>query len=316
MQLPSSNFTSRLNTIQMKNILLPTDFSGNAWNAITYAIELYKDEACTFHLLNTYTPAISNSRFMAATIVDESLVVENFSKEGLRAILNKINTKYSNPLHHFKTISSFSFLTDQVKETVDEFDIDVVILGTKGASGLSEVFMGSNAVKVIKTVRNCPVLAIPEYFEFETPTEIAFATDFNRFYSQSELAPIISLAKTFNSVLRIVHVQQEIKALTELQQFNLNMLRKYFNEVEHYIHTVSELDSVSKTLEVFADELDIHLLALLNYQHSYMEKLTRESVVKQMAFHTQIPLLVIPELGMSNSSKHKHEYSKKDLSLT
>ncbi|WP_158975449.1 universal stress protein [Cellulophaga sp. L1A9] len=300
----------------MKNILLPTDFSSNAWNAITYAIELYKDEACTFHLLNTYTPAISNSRFMASTLLDEALMVEDYSKEGLTVVLSKIQKKYTNPLHTFKTVSSFSLLSDQVKEMVDEFDIDVVILGTKGASGVAEVFMGSNAVKVIKAVRNCPVLAIPEYFKFETPTEIAFATDFNRFYSQSELEPIISLAKTFNSVLRIVHVQQEIKALTELQQFNLNMLRKYFKEVAHYVHTVSELNSVSKTLEVFANELDIHLLAMLNYQHSYMEKLTRESVVKQLAFHAQIPLLVIPELGMSNPSKHKHEQSNKDLSLT
>ncbi|QXP51482.1 universal stress protein [Cellulophaga sp. HaHa_2_95] len=300
----------------MKNILLPTDFSSNAWNAITYAIELYKDEPCTFYLLNTYTPAISNSRFMASTLLDEALVVEDYSKEGLKVVLSKILNKNSNPLHTYKMVSSFSLLTDQVKEMVDEFDIDVVILGTKGASGVSEVFMGSNAVKVIKAVKNCPVLAIPEYFEFETPTEIAFATDFNRFYSQSELEPIVSLAKTFNSVIRIVHVQHEIKALTELQQFNLNMLRKYFKEVEHFVHTVSEVNSVSKTLEVFSDELDIHLLAMLNYQHSYMEKLTRESVVKQLAFHSQIPLLVIPELGMNNPSKHKQEHAKKNLSLT
>ena len=289
----------------MKNILLPTDFSRNAWNAITYAIELYKNEPCMFYLLNTYTPHIAASRFMATAVTSESLAVESYSKEGLNAVLNTIQNKYDNPLHSFKTISSFSLLADEVRELVNEYTIDMVIMGTKGASGVSEVFMGSNAVRVIKAVKNCPVLAIPEDFTFETPTEIAFATDFNRFYTQSELQPIINLVKTFNSVLRIVHVQDKIKALTELQQFNLNMLRKYFKEVEHYIHTVSELNSVSKTLEVFADELDIHLLAMLNYQHSYMEKVTREPIVKRLVFHTQIPLLVIPELGMSKSSKSK-----------
>ncbi|MBD3660647.1 MAG: universal stress protein, partial [Arenibacter algicola] len=82
----------------------------------------------------------------------------------------------------------------------------------------------------------------------------------------------------------------------------------YKRQVEHYVHTVSELNSVSQTLEVFANELDIHLLAMLNYQHSYMEKMTREPVIKRLAFHTQIPLLVIPELGMGtppNSKKGK-----------
>ncbi len=77
------------------------------------------------------------------------------------------------------------------------------------------------------------------------------------------------------------------------------MLRRYLKDAEHYVHTVSELSSISHTLEIFTEELDIHLLALLNYQHSYMEKMTREPVVKRTAFHTQIPLLVIPELGMN-----------------
>ena len=124
---------------------------------------------------------------------------------------------------------------------------------------------------------------------------------------------MIELANAFDAIIRIVHVQYEIKALTEIQQFNLNMLRKYLGNVEHYIHTVSELNSVSKTLEVFADELDIHLLAMLNYQHSYMEKMTRELVVKRMAFHTQIPLLVIPELGMGVTSRPKKERRKRYL---
>jgi nucleotide-binding universal stress UspA family protein len=81
------------------------------------------------------------------------------------------------------------------------------------------------------------------------------------------------------------------------------MLRKYLGNVEHYVHTVTELNSVSKTLETFAMELDIHLLAMLQYQHSYMERLTREPVVKRVAFHTHTPLLVIPELSLGTSSK-------------
>ena len=165
--------------------------------------------------------------------------------------------------------------------------------------------MGSNAVRIIKSVKNCPILAVPQHFEFMTPNEIAFATDFNRFYTQSELQPLIDMASTFDAVVRIVHVQHKIQALSELQQFNLSMLRKYLSDVEHYVHTISELNSVSNSLEAFTNELDIHLLAMLNYQHSYMEKMTREPIVKRMAFHTQIPLLVIPELVMNVSSKKK-----------
>ena len=196
---------------------------------------------------------------------------------------------------------------DEINETVEEQGIDLIVTGTKGASGLEEVFMGSNTVRIIKLVKNCPVLTVPQYFEFVSPNEIAFATDFNRFYTQSELQPLRDMAKTFNAAIRIVHVQYEIKALTELQQFNLSMLRKYLGDIEHYVHTVSELNSISKTLEAFTKDLDIHLLAMLNYQHSYMEKMTREPIVKRVAFHTQIPLLVIPELGMNTTSRNKDQ---------
>lgn len=244
----------------MKNILIPTDFSENAWNAARYAIELFKNEKCIFYFLNVYTPAIASSRFMAANFDGAAIEdgAHQYSERGLKALVRDIKKINTNPQHHFKTISSFSFLVDEIKETVENHHIDLIVTGTKGASGMEEVFMGSNTVRIIKSIKNCPVLAIPQHLEFVTPSEIAFATDFNRFYAQSELQPLIDMAKAFDAAIRIVHVQYEIKALTELQQFNLSMLRKYLNNVEHYVHTVSELNSVSKTLEVFINELGIH----------------------------------------------------------
>ncbi|MGF1557976.1 MAG: universal stress protein [Flavobacteriaceae bacterium] len=294
----------------MKNILIPTDFSENAWNATRYALELFSDQECVFHVLNTYTPSIAHSRFMASVVNGglEDATRAN-SQRGLQNVVERIQKSFTNPKHSFKTVSSFRLLVDEVKELVEQERIDLVVTGTKGASGIDGVFMGSNTVRIIKSVKDCPILAIPQYFEFVIPSEIAFATDFSRFYTVSELQPLIDMAHTFNAVVRIVHVQYEIKALTELQQFNLSMLRKYLVAVEHYVHTVSELNSVSKTLEVFTDELDIHLLAMLNYQHSYMERMTREPVVQRIAFHTQIPLLIIPELGMNKHSKGKKELS-------
>jgi nucleotide-binding universal stress UspA family protein len=293
----------------MKNILIPTDFSENAWNATQYALELFKNQDCVFHLLNSYTPAIASSRFMAATV--QVGMFENTaqlsSKRGLQNIIKRIYKTYKNPRHSFKTSSSFSFLVDEVKEAIEKQKIDLVVAGTKGASGFDEVFMGSNTVRIIKSIKNCPILAVPQYYEFVKPNEIAFATSFNRFYTKSELQPLKEMAKTFNATIRIVHVQYEIKALTELQQFNLSMLRKYLNDIQHYVHTVSELNSISKTLEVFTEALDIHLLAMLNYQHSYLEKMTRESVIKRIAFHTQVPLLIIAELGIHASSRKDKE---------
>lgn len=223
--------------------------------------------------------------------------------------MSKIQEKYHNPKHKFITISSFSLLVDEIKNIIETHQIGLVITGTKGASGLEEVFMGSNTVRIIKSIKNCPVLAIPQHFKFKTPSEIAFATDFNRFYTTSELKPLLEMAKSFKAAIRIVHVQYEIKSLTEVQQFNLNMLRKYIGEVEHYVHTVSELNSVSQTLEVFANELTFTYWPC-SIISTAIWKMTREPVIKRLAFHTQIPLLVIPELGMGTppNSKKARKY--------
>ena len=289
----------------MKRILIPTDFSENAWNAICYSLRLFQNQRCEFLLLNTYTPAIPSSRFMAPMVNGMQMedAVRSASEKGLAKTLERISNEFNNEKHSFQMLSSFSLLVEEVKEVVDTYGVDLIVTGTKGASGMEEIFMGSNTVRIIKATKKCPILAIPQSYDFATPSEIAFATDFNRFYSQSELQPLIDLADAFSATIRIVHVQYEIKALTELQLFNLNLLRKYFADVEHYVHTVSELNSVSRTLEVFSKELDIHLLAMLNYQHSYVERMTREPIVKRTAFHTQIPLLVIPELGMHVPAK-------------
>ncbi len=298
----------------MRQILLPTDFSSNSWNAIRYILELMKKEECTFHILNTYTPVIPSSRFMASSMGGSSLDEGNKenSMKGLEETLQKIKREFKNKKHHFKLKSSFNILVEEIRNTVEQEGISLIVTGTKGASGVDEVFLGSNTVRIIKAVKECPVLTIPKEFDFVRPQEVVFATDFKRYYSHTELIPLIELAKSFKATIRIVYVQEKIKALSEIQQFNLNMLRKYFKGIDHYVHTVSELNSVSKTLEVFAEELDIHLLAMLNYQHSYMERMTREPVVKRMAFHTQVPLLVIPELGMNSPSRTKME---KELQL-
>ncbi len=290
----------------MKRILLPTDFSDNAWNATEYALRLFEQQECTFYFLNTYTPSIPSSRFMMPSSNSSNRLEEISrvnSEKGLQKVVHKARKLSNNPLHSFDCISSFNLLVEEVNQVIEERDIDLIVTGTKGASGMDEVFMGSNTVRIIKSSKKCPILAIPQYFKFSTPKEIAFATDFKRFYSQSELKPLLELAAQFRAVIRIVYVQHEIRPLSEIQEFNLKMLRKFLGDQEHFIHTVSELASVSQTLELFTQQLGIHLLALLNYPHSYVERVTHEPVVKRTAFHTQIPLLVIPELGMETVTR-------------
>ncbi|WP_297702998.1 universal stress protein [uncultured Eudoraea sp.] len=280
----------------MKNILLPTDFSKTSLNAAKFAIEFFKEEECVFHLLNTYTPAIVHSRFMATTIHGGILEdnVRSESESGLDELLNQINTYYKYPKHSFKCVSSFNLLTDEIKEIVQSEKIDFIVTGTKGASGLEEVFLGSNTVRIIKAVRSCPILAVPEDFKYDKPVRIGLPTDFKRNFSAEVIKPLIQLTATFGATINIMHISEE-EQLNKHQQSNKDILLEYFSSVSHKLHSMPYFASKSDVIEFFIKEFGIQLLTLVHYRHGFLEELVREPVVKRIAFHTPIPLLVLSD---------------------
>ncbi|MCB0376695.1 MAG: universal stress protein, partial [Sinomicrobium sp.] len=114
----------------MKKILLPTDFSSNAWNAIAYALNLYADEACLFFLMNSYTPPLSGaSTTITSTNITKTLLEASrkISKDGLEDTLQKITANHTNALHQFKTVSKYNFFLEAVKEIIAEEDIDIIV---------------------------------------------------------------------------------------------------------------------------------------------------------------------------------------------
>ena len=278
-----------------RNILLPTDFSDNAWNATQYALSLYKGKPCNFHFLNTYTPAIVHSRFMATTAYGGAVEdnVRNCSEAGLEKLRQEIISGGADPAHEFHTYSSFNILSEEVKELVAEKSIDLVVTGTKGASGLDEIFLGSNTVRIIKSVRQCPVLVVPEDFTYRKPARIAFATGFKRSFRPDIIQPLLDLAKNLEAAIHVVHIDE--KELDKYQETNKELLAELLSPVAHRFHGIPYFTSKSDVIQYFLNEFEMDMLALVNYKHGFLEELVREPVVKRVAFHTQIPLLVLPE---------------------
>lgn len=280
----------------MKKILLPTDFSSNSLNAAKYAIELFKEEECEFFLVNTYTPAFVNSRFMASAVhgglAEDG--VQTASQQGLEETLDYINAHFKYPKHHFQTISSFNLLTEEMKEIVENEKINLVVTGTKGASGFDEVFLGSNTVRMIKSIRECPILAVPENHGYIQAKRIGFATDFKRNFSLEVVEPLIKLAKSNNASIHVMHINEK-ESLSKCQESNKKILQEYLNEVKYTMQRMPYFASKTDVITFFIEDSKIDLLAMIYYRHGYLEELVREPVVKRMAFHSEVPLLILPE---------------------
>ncbi|GAA4269931.1 universal stress protein [Hyunsoonleella aestuarii] len=277
----------------MKNILLPTDFSENSWNAIKYALQLFKNETCRFFLLNTYTPAIYQVEYVLLEPAQFGMVdaVKENSLKKLKELKTRIKKEFNNPKHTIKRIAAFNNLVSEIKHIVQNKPIDYVVMGTKGATGTKEILFGSNTVHVFKSVK-CPILAIPSDFNFETPHEVLFPTDYEVSYKPYHLKPIIDIISLYTTRVNILHVSYGYD-LSELQKANKKILEKHFKKIAHLFHDVSN-QTVEEGITNFQLKTRINLLVMINNKHSFFENLFFKSTINQIGFHLNVPFLVIP----------------------
>lgn len=291
--------------ISKKRILVLTDFSPTAYKALEYAQYIFKELPTHFHLLHLYTPAMIQSRFMASSMTSDAMedLALLAAKRGLTAQLLSVKSKGASVTHSFSSEHSFNLIVPATKEAISEKSYDLIVMGSTGHSGLESVFMGSQTLKLIKASVQIPVLAVPEQVVFERPSSFAFATDFSRFFAAAELAPLISLAKDFKASIQIVQVKDHAKSLSEAEQFNVRMLHAYLADLSFEEHRVSGIHNVARSLGTFIDEHGIHLMAFLNYHHSFIEGLSKEAIAKKLLRISSSPLLVLPEITMTKAAQ-------------
>ncbi len=273
----------------MKHILLPTDFSDNAWSAAQYAMNLFSLENTTFYFLHSTKMRVST--------------MSNFSNKLLKVMsenaLNDLTTlkelgqsRSVNDNHDFEIILRRDDLEYAIDAVVKKYNIDLIIMGTKGSTLAKELVMGSNTIRLLKKIKTCPILIIPDGQDFEVPKQIGFPTDFNRFYGE-ELLPLKRFSELHKSKIRILHINEE-ENLTDTQNYNLAMLKAYLEEHAHTFHWVPDHGKKADEIIDFINTHDIDILAMINYKHSFMESIINEPIIKKLGFHPEVPFLVIP----------------------
>ena len=270
----------------MQNILVPTDFSDDAYNALFYASNLFKSETCNFYLLNAYgesTPLPGRTVEIYGDDGQPKGLLEQLrdqSNEGLKQVFHRINLDHKRPNHSYELISRKSDLIEAIADAIDHYEVNLVAMGNKGRSNALGVYLGSSTTKTLASVKKCPILAIPMNADFEMPYEIAFATNYKRYYDAEVLEPLKRMAANCGSAIRIVHIDEE-EYLTKLQEGNLKTLRAYLDPMENSVHWMPHFTSKTRAIQVFLGELGIGMLAMVNYRHSFLEELLHEPIIKK-----------------------------------
>ena len=279
----------------MRRILIPTDFSDNSMNAIKYGLEFFKNEKCTFHLLHvnpipTYSAAGTSVRATTA-VLEDSMIKE--SKTQLKKLLSTIKDISDNHNHVFSSTAVYDYFVDTVKREVEDKKIDLIIMGTKGASGLKRVTVGSNTGDVITKVK-CPLLAVPENAKYKIPKEIAFPTDYQIAYDMKVLDTLISMARMSDATLRIVHISKKGEDLSEEQQENKEFLHDYLRGIDHSFHSLTG-SRLEAAIQCFVESRDIEMVAMVAKNLNFFQRILFKPAVEEISYHTDIPFLVLHE---------------------
>ena len=277
----------------MKRIILPTDFSDNALNAARYALKLFEDHECTFYLINTYTPAIYQAEYVLHSPGQIGLgdIYQSESQEQLEKLQKQLQREFKNPKHTLITHSAFNILVDEVVSMTENEQADFVIMGTQGASGAKEIFLGTHTVHVIKKSRK-PVLAIPAVYTFTAPTSILFPTDYEIDYQVEELSVLLELAAMLGAKIHVLHIASGY-GLTDNQKMNKSTLEQILAPLKSEFYEVPSQE-VIEAINNFQKEHRVELLAMVQNKHTFLERLFIEPVIKKIGFHVSIPFMVLP----------------------
>ncbi|WKV11200.1 universal stress protein [Marivirga harenae] len=273
----------------IKHILVPTDFSDCALNALEYALQFAKqiNPEAEITILNAYTVPLAYADLNIAYDVGES---EVDIKQYIDSEFNQLEDKL--PLlkeFEYETIKTENYVKDAIEEYSLDNPVDLIIMGTKGASGIDEVILGTNAHRVIKA-EIAPVLVIPGEAKYEDIKNIALSSDYKGIIAEL-LDPVKAIRQAYASKIHLIHVSQEPMLDKEKAEEAKN-LELHLKGLPHQYHFMVN-KNVEEGIDEFADNNKIDLLVVLPRKKGLFESLFGKSESKSLIFHTDVPLLAL-----------------------
>ncbi|GAA4275478.1 universal stress protein [Aquimarina mytili] len=276
----------------MKNILLPTDFSDNAKNAILFAMEYFKNELCTFYLLNVQkASSYTTDDLMAApanTSVHQSVLSE--AKRKLKTMIEDLKLQYPNQAYSYHAITDYDIFTDAIRQAIASKNIDLIVMGTNGATSASEVVFGSNTLNVIRKI-DCPVLAIPQGYHFKKPKIVLFTIDYRDRFITTGIEPLMDTITKYKSSLRILKVKED-ETVTVAEFDDKKHMKEFFKGINHTFHSIINVPT-ALAINSFVQIMDVDMTAMFVKRETFLERFFKGSETSKISYGTRVPLLIM-----------------------
>lgn len=259
----------------MQDILIPTDFSANARNAIAYAAHLLDASYFRFVLLHTY-PGVSADPQDAA----------RYATQKLREEASALKKRYPERQFAFRTEAGDLHTVTTI--LVEQTDSAMVVMGTRGLQTGKSAFWGTHTSNVAENV-SCPLLIVPEAATYQPPEQIIFATDFALNPGKS-LDFLLDIAERFSSRITVLHVLPEGKQIGAPALNGIQLLHERGNRIaSHFIRSPNVAEGITDFVRAHRTDM----LAVMKHSYGFMEQLFHKSVTKELTLHADVPVLVL-----------------------
>ncbi len=275
----------------MAKLLVPTDFSEQAYNALQVALELAGPLQAELHLLHAVEP-VSPSMGMSMPgtypdfTIDQSVVDQQL--ESARVKMEKLAEEVRASGVPFVHAVVPNRLFAEVESYIDQQQVSLIVMGTKGASGLKELFIGSNAERIVRDAR-CPVITVnrkPEPFRLK---RIVYATGVeNELHAVPGI--LLQLQQHFDAHLAVVNVATPGSFISEKQIYaQLNDWVHQQGLRNYSINIANDMDE-EKGIIYFAEQVGADMIALGTRGRKGLSRLISGSIAEDIVNHSLRPV--------------------------
>jgi len=274
----------------MKQILVPTDFSPTSERAFRFAINVALKVKCSITLYHVYIP----EEVVLSEAHQNRKEYQKKMEENVRKRLQRLKKKVMPSESHVEVsiaIGHTSIISNILRFAKDN-QVDLIVMGTQGATGLEKIVVGSVASQIIEKSK-IPVILIPEKFELKNPEEIVFASDYHPKDRQA-LSFTLEIAEAYNANVTVVHLDNPTSNAEQKDFYTYAFgLQRTFADSKLNFKEI-KTGNVKDTLQNLDSEIPFDMLVMVRRKKTFLEKKFLKNFSKNMACITTKPLLIVP----------------------
>ncbi len=263
-------------------ILVPTDLSENAKNAINFAKAYARHNEASITLLYAYY-AVYDFAAQAQEIITA------IEKDASKALKKEVKDNPEGFSIDYKIVQGT--VSTAISAAVMEGDYDMIIMGTQGASGIKKNLIGSNTATVIKE-SDVPVIAVPQDSTFASIKGITVAVELTK-EDEKLFQKLIRLTESFSYPYTVIHIESQESFDRDISFKGLEgYLKETYPDCNFEFLKIKE-KKFDKGIDVYLKDHPDTMMVMLSKDKTFFEFLFNKSHSMELAYHTHVPLLVV-----------------------